>query len=367
MYKIVSKLLVLRSKLFLPRLVSPFQTAFVAGRRGSGNVVIAQELIYTLSRKRGKEGFMVVKIDLEKAYDRLEWSFVRRVLIHFGFPHLVIKLILSCISSTSTSLLFNEGKLDPFLASRGLHQGDPLSLYLFLLCMEFLGALIDSKCEAGDWDKIKASRGVVGFSHVVFADDLLLFAKANFGNCEAIANVLETFCAMSGQKVTAAKSRIFFSPNVSDETKQSVCTRLGCLSTNALGRYLGFPILQKRCSSSDFQFITEKVQSKLAGWKTRLLSPAGWWVLIKSAVTPIPEYLKQCVKIPAKVCNSVDKLCRDFLWGFTLEKRKTHLVSWKKVTMHKNLGGLGIFNLRDRNKALLAKFCWRIVTEHEAL
>ena len=74
----------------------------------------------------------------------------------------------------------------------------------------------------------------------------------------------------------------------------------------------------------------------------------------------------QCVKIPAKVCNSVDKLCRDFLWGSTVEKRKIHFVSWKKVTMYKNLGGLGIFDLRDRNKALLAKFCWRIITEHEA-
>jgi hypothetical protein len=119
-YKIVSKILVLKIKPFLPALVSPLQTAFVAGRRGLDNVVIAQELIYTLGRKKRNEGFMVIKIDLEKTYDRHEWSFIRQVLIYFGFLANMVTLILSCISSTSTSLLVNGGKLDPFLPSRGL-------------------------------------------------------------------------------------------------------------------------------------------------------------------------------------------------------------------------------------------------------
>ena len=312
-YKIITKLLVLRIKAYLPTLVSPFQTAFVSGRRGSDNLIIAQELVYTLSKKRGKQGFMIMKLDLKKAFDRMEWSFVRRVLIHFGFPPTIIKLILSCISSTSTSLLFNGSKLSPFLASRGLRQGDPLSPYLFILCMEFLGALIDRKCASGDWTKVKASRGGPGFSHVFFADDLLLFAKATDRNCAAIVDVLNDFCSMSGQKVSHTKSRIFFSPNVPASTKHSICDYLGFLPTDSLGKYLGFLILHKRQSSSDFHIITERVQTKLAGWKSKLLSPAGKLVLIQSAVTPIPEYVMQCMSVPLKVCNSIDKLCRDFL------------------------------------------------------
>ncbi len=110
----------LHIKPFLSALISPFQIAFVTGRRGLDNVVIAQELIYSLGQKKGKMGFMVVKIDLEKTFDRLEWSFMRRVLIHFGFLPSIIKIILSCISSTSTSLLFNGGRLDSFFALRGL-------------------------------------------------------------------------------------------------------------------------------------------------------------------------------------------------------------------------------------------------------
>ncbi len=187
----------------------------MAGIRGSDNVVIAQELIYTLERKKGKIGFMVIKIDLEKAYDCIEWSFVRKILIHFGFPDYITRIIMSCISTTSTSLLFNGGKLNQFFPSRGIRQGDPLSPFLFLLCIEYLGWLIEQKCDDGEWTKVKASRGGPGFSHVFFVDDLLLFAKANTKNYEAISNVLEEFCAMSGQKVSKAKSRLFFSPNVS--------------------------------------------------------------------------------------------------------------------------------------------------------
>jgi hypothetical protein len=269
-YKIITKLLVLRIKPYLPTLVSPFQTAFVSGRRGSDNLIVAQELVYTLSKKRGKEGFMIVKIDLEKAFDRMEWSFVRRVLIHFGFPPMIIKLILSCISTTSTSLLFNGSKLPPFFASRGLRQGDSLSPYLFILCMEFLGGLIDNKCALGDWTKVKASREGPGFSHVFFADDLLLFAKANDRNCAAIADVLDVFCSMSDQKVSHTKSRIFFSPNVSALTKHSICVFLGFLPTDSLGKYLGFPILHKRQAFFDFHIITERVSSLLILWENTL-------------------------------------------------------------------------------------------------
>ena len=141
-YKIVSKILVHRIKPLLPKLISPMQAAFLEGRRGSDNVIIAQELIYSLGNRRGKDGYMVVKIDLEKAYDRLEWSFIRMILIHFGFPENIIKLILSCVATSSNSLLFNGSKLPSFCPSRGIRQGDPISPYIFLLCMEFFGAHI---------------------------------------------------------------------------------------------------------------------------------------------------------------------------------------------------------------------------------
>lgn len=101
----------------LPSLISPMQAAFLEGRRSSDNVIIAQELIYSLKSRRGKDGYMVIKIDLEKTYDHLEWSFVKMVLEHFGFPQEMINLIMSCISTTTTALLFNGSKLEAFQPS----------------------------------------------------------------------------------------------------------------------------------------------------------------------------------------------------------------------------------------------------------
>ena len=140
---------------------------------------------------------------------------MRSMLFSFGFHEDTVELVMSCIFSTSTFLLVNGSQLDSFEPSRGLRQGNPISPYIFILCMEFLSSLINKKCEEGKWIKVKASRGGPGFSHSFFADDLLLYAKADRGNCEAIVDVLEEFCELTGQKISKVKSKVFFSSNTS--------------------------------------------------------------------------------------------------------------------------------------------------------
>ena len=228
--------------------------------------------------------------------------------------------------------------------------------------MEFLSSLINKKCEDGKWRKVKASRGGPGISHTFFVDDLLLFAKADYENCEAIVEVLEEFCVLTGHKISKAKSKVFFSPNTLSETKEEIVQLLGINETSNLGKYLGFPILHKGRCRNDFQFVVEKVKAKLVDWKTKCLSPAGRLVLIKAAMTAIPEYTTQCYKIPVRFCDEVEKLVRNFPWGSTVEIKKMHMVGWSKVTMPQDLGGLGIFQMKARNAAILAKFCWRIAS-----
>lgn len=177
-YKIVSKIVMGRLRPYLDKLISPNQAAFVRGRRRLDNVVIAQELLHSLDtkKKKGKVGFMAIKVDLAKAYDRLEWSFIHHVLTAFRLPQMLINLIMSCISSTSISILFNGGKLNCFKPTRGIRQGDPLSPYIFILCMEYLGYLINKECMDKSLEPMKASRDNVGISHLFFGDDLMLFA-----------------------------------------------------------------------------------------------------------------------------------------------------------------------------------------------
>ena len=142
-------------------------------------------------------GYMAIKVDLEKAYDKMKWSFIREVLINANLPYNLISLIMSRVSSVSTSILFNGGNMEPILPSRGIRQGDPLLPYLFILCMEVLGHLIEEKFRDNQWNPIKSSNNGVAISHLFFADDLVLFAKADHGNCSTIRDVLDSFCTRS--------------------------------------------------------------------------------------------------------------------------------------------------------------------------
>ena len=215
------------------------------------NAIIAQEVIHTIRRKRGRVGYMALKIDLEKAYDKLEWNFIRVMLIRANLPEDLIDIILSCVSTVSTSIMVNGEALDPIYPSRGIRLGDLLSPYLFILCMDFLGQFIEEKCNMKEWQPIKASESGPTFSHLLFADDLVFFAKANHANCTAIREVLDVFCGVLGQTISEVKSRVYFSPNDSDV--------LGFVLTPNLGRYLGIPIKHPGSSSQDYNFVLDRV------------------------------------------------------------------------------------------------------------
>lgn len=120
----------------------------------------------------------MLKLDLEKAYDRVDWRFLRHTLELYGFPDVITSLILNCISSSSISLLWNGCRTDGFTPMRGLRQGDPLSPYLFVLCMERLGDMIAKEVRENRWMSVQVSNNGHRISYPFFADDVLLFPKA---------------------------------------------------------------------------------------------------------------------------------------------------------------------------------------------
>ena len=288
------------------------------------------------------------------------------MLIRYNFPDNLIKIIISCISSVSTSLLFNGGSLEPFKPSRSIRQGDPLSPYIFILCMEFLCQLIQEKCEAKVWCPVKASRSGPSFSHLFFADDLVLFAKANADNCKAIREVLNTICRCFGQTVSDSKSRVYFLPNIDHDDREAFSDILGFHQMECLGKYLGFPIKHQGNNNQDFGFMLDKVKSKLAGWKTNLLSMARRAIQIQASFSAVPAYIMQSNFLPSKVLDGIDRVNRNFLWGSTENKGKMHWVGWKKVTRPKDERGLGLQTTKGRNTTLLAKLNWRFHPEDKA-
>ena len=137
-------------------------------------------------------------------------------------------------------------------------------------------------------------------------------------------DVIDAFCSVSGQFVSVAKSRVYFSPNVDRDSRESFCDILGFVSTPSLGKYLGIPIKHLGSSPQDFNFILDRVKNKLVGWKANLLSLAGWLVLIQASSAAILAYFMQCIYIPNKILEEINQVNRNFLWGLSELSKKIH-------------------------------------------
>ena len=144
--------------------------------------------------------------------------------------------------------------------------------------------------------------------------------------------------------------------------KSTICENLNILATNNLGKYLGFPLKHKGSNRNQFNFVAKRAISKLSGSKAQLLSFAERTVLVKSVMSTIPNYVMQGVALPSHLCDKLDKISRDFLWGTTQEKKKMHMEGWSKIIKPKD-EGLGIQAANAKNVALLAKLNWRMYHE----
>lgn len=143
---------------------------------------------------------------MHKAYDRVEWSFLEKIMLKWGFHHTWVKLIMSCVKSIRYRVRINSGESDEFIPTRGLRQGDPLSPYLFLLCTEGLIGLLSHAEQSGELIGVKVCHEAPTVSNLLFADDSLILMKADIGNANCLKRILEEYCAASGQLVSEAKS-----------------------------------------------------------------------------------------------------------------------------------------------------------------
>ena len=161
-------------------------------------------------------------------------------------------LIIHYVTSSHLSILWNGSKLGSFQPSKGLHQGDPRSPYLFVLCMEKLSVMIQQKVVEGSWKPIYVSRNGPGFTHLLFADDILLFYNGKKSQVCLVMKTMEDFCRMSGLKINLENSRAMASKSLTTRKKGSLMMVTSVRFIGDIGKYLSIPILKGRVTRDLF-------------------------------------------------------------------------------------------------------------------
>jgi hypothetical protein len=240
-YKLISKIISNRLKPLLPSLISPEKTCFVEGRQILDSIILTHELIHSLhtSKKPG----MLIKLDLSKAYDSLSWNYIFSILDAFGFSKNWILWIKYLISMTFFSILVNGSPSLTFSPSRGIHQGDPLSPFLFILMAEGLGRDIKEEVVQGNWKGLSLHGEETPAMHQQFVDDTMLMATPTIKESLTIKQVLHDFSDASGMCINEEKSQLFFF-NTPHPIQCHLTRILGFQRCKFPSKYLGVPLTE---------------------------------------------------------------------------------------------------------------------------
>lgn len=233
--------------------------------------------------------------------------------------------------------------------------------------MEVLSTKINKAIDQRHWMPIQITCGGPSVSHLFFADDLLLFREATNQQVSVIEDILRTLCNISGQSISVKKSQVLLPKNVASNLNLQLFIRLGIGVITNFGKYLGVLLLHGRGSRHDYNYILDKVRSRLEAWQIQYLSQAARCTLIQSVLTSMPLYIMQMVRVPIGLIEDIEKLMRRSIWGKTDQLRKIHWCSWEVIYQPKDRGGLGLLCPRDINLAMLAKLGWCFLTQPNAL
>lgn len=210
-YKIIAKTLVHRMSAILGSCINENKGAFISGRHILENVLIAYEVLHSMKmKKKVKKGNFALKLDMSKTYDRVEWDFLEGMMTHLGFLIDWIVFIMRCVCSVSSFVSLNGSNSEWFSPSRGLRQGDPLSPYLFLICVEGFSTLINEAKQKGLMRGASVGRERLSINHLFFSDDCILFRDASNEGAQVVQNIIKEYEILSGQRVNFDKSLIYF-------------------------------------------------------------------------------------------------------------------------------------------------------------
>ncbi|XP_041025485.1 uncharacterized protein LOC121265883 [Juglans microcarpa x Juglans regia] len=250
---------------------------------------------------------------MSKAYDPVDWRFLEDVFTAMGFPVFFRRLVFICVSTPWFSIMMNDTYKGFFKSKRGLRQGDLLSPYLFIILEEVFSWLL--KKRMADSHHFYNPVGAPRISHLLYTDDVMIFANASKRSIRCLMGVLHDFEKWSGQRVSHEKSAIFFSKQLRLSRKREILADIGFVEGKFPFTYLGVPIVDGKLKASHFGPLLEKIGKKVPGWKCRLLSQGGRLILLRHVLSSMPMHLLSALHVPKIVFKKLQGLFSNFSWG----------------------------------------------------
>lgn len=195
---------------------------------------------------------MAINFDMSKTYNRVEWAFLEAMMRKLGFQERWVRLFMMCVTTVSYSVLINVEPKGKIIPTRGFHQGDPISPYLFLMCVEGLTSMLRKDERDGLIIGISVCRGASRISHLMFADNCIIFCGASVMEGNKVLKVLVDYENESGQKLNKEKTSLFFSKNTGRDIQEEIKNMFAAQIIHRHERYLGLPTLVRRGKKEGF-------------------------------------------------------------------------------------------------------------------
>ncbi|XP_019431829.1 PREDICTED: uncharacterized protein LOC109338932 [Lupinus angustifolius] len=359
-FKIITKLIADRLASLTPIIISSQQRGFIKGRQIQDCIYLASEAINLLPHKVFG-GNLAIKLDIKKAFDTIDWVFLLDTLKAFGFCQVFCSWINTILHSAKLSININGSQVGFFNCSRGVRQGDPLSPLLFCIAEDVLSRGITSLVSRNKLSSISGPRNLQTPSHVLYADDIIIFCKATAPQLLNLKNLVLDYSKISGQVINLPKCN-FFSADASARKIGRIASTLGFSAGSIPFSYLGVPIFYGKPRKVHLQAIADRILSKLANWKGASLSIMGRVEIVKSIIQSMLVYSFHVYKWPATLLKLLDNAIRNFIWSGSSTQQKICTVAWSKMCSPTSEGGLGLRSLRQMNRAALLKLAWDMRT-----
>lgn len=351
--KCITKLLATRLQSCITDLIHPNQYGFIKSRTIQDCLAWTFQFLHLCHHS--KKEIVILKLDFEKAFDKIEHQTILEVLKHKGFPDRWNKWMEGILGSGNSSVLLNGIPGKPFKCKRGVRQGDPLSPLLFVLAADLLQSIINKAWQEGVLNHPLSNEFEDFYPIVQYADDTLLILPADARQLFILKGLLRSFSDSTGLNVNFNKSCLL-PINISEEKLNHLSRSFGCKTGTMPFTYLGLPVGTTRPSVQDFTPLVTKLERRLSG-VSKFLSYHGRLLMVNSVLTALPTYYMCTLIIPPTVVEQIDRFRKHCIWSKgDINRKGTCLVAWEPMCRSKEEGGLAIINIQNQNSALLMKF-----------